>query len=70
MGNWIPGDPTLLAEMLRISASYSPAPPDGFISPVRWGVEDDVVERFEAAGIPRDRLAFEQDSFTFRSASS
>src|SRR5579862_1278431 len=46
MGNWIPGDPTLVAQVLRISGAYSPAPPEGFISPVTWGVEHDVLEGF------------------------
>jgi hypothetical protein len=30
MGNWIPNDPTLVAQILKISASYSPPPPEGF----------------------------------------
>src|ERR1700710_546883 len=48
MGNWIPGDPTLVAQLLKISGAYSPAPPEGFVSPVSWGVEHDVLERFAA----------------------
>src|SRR5688572_6855852 len=51
MGNWIPGDPTLVAQVLRISAAYTPPPPEGFVSPVTWGMEDQVRERFGAAGI-------------------
>src|SRR6185503_4173733 len=51
MGNWIPGDSTLVAQILKISATYTPPPPAGFISPANWGVEDNVGERFEAAGI-------------------
>jgi ubiquinone/menaquinone biosynthesis C-methylase UbiE len=65
MGNWIPNDPTLVAQILKISASYSPPPPDGFISPVKWGVEDDVIERFEAAGIPNEQISCERDTYTF-----
>jgi SAM-dependent methyltransferase len=65
MGNWIPNDPTLVAQILKISASYSPPPPDGFISPVKWGVEDDVTQRFTAAGIPKEQISFERDTFTF-----
>ncbi|HEY2436303.1 MAG TPA: methyltransferase domain-containing protein [Solirubrobacteraceae bacterium] len=68
MGNWIPGDPTLVAQILRISASYSPPPPDGFVSPMTWGVEDDVVERFTAAGVPKERVSFSRDTYTFNSA--
>ena len=55
MGNWIPNDPTLVAQILKISASYSPPPPEGFVSPMTWGVEDDVIERFTAAGIPEEQ---------------
>src|SRR5262249_37414506 len=65
MGNWIPNDPTLVAQILRISASYSPPPPEGFISPMTWGVEDEVTERFTAAGVPKDGISFERDTYTF-----
>ena len=57
MGNWIPNDPTFVAQLLRISSAYSPPPPEGFVSPMTWGVEENVVERFVAAGVPgRKRL--------------
>jgi SAM-dependent methyltransferase len=65
MGNWIPGDPTLVAQLLKISASYSPPPPEGFVSPVTWGVEDNVVERFTAAGGAREDIACERATYTF-----
>ena len=65
MGNWIPNDPTLVAQILKISSAYTPPPPAGFISPMTWGVESNVIERFGAAGIPADRIAFVRDSFTF-----
>jgi SAM-dependent methyltransferase len=65
MGNWIPNDPTLVAQILRISASYSPPPPEGFVSPMTWGMEDEVIERFTAAGIPEERISFERDTYTF-----
>jgi len=65
MGNWIPKDPTLVAQILEISSSYVPAPPEGFISPMRWGVERDVAERFLAAGVPRENVSFDRDTFTF-----
>ena len=65
MGNWIPKDPTLVAQILKISASYSPPPPEGFVSPVTWGVEDEVVARFTAAGVPEDRVSFERSTYTF-----
>jgi ubiquinone/menaquinone biosynthesis C-methylase UbiE len=68
MGNWIPNDPTLVAQILRISASYSPPPPEGFVSPMTWGVEDEVVERFTAAGVPKEQISFERDTYTFNYA--
>ena len=40
MGNWIPNDPTLVAQILKISSAYSPPPPEGFVSPMTWGVEE------------------------------
>jgi SAM-dependent methyltransferase len=65
MGNWIPGDPTLVAQILRISSSYSPPSPDGFISPMTWGVEENVVDRFAAAGIPAAQINCEPDTYIF-----
>jgi hypothetical protein len=65
MGNWIPNDPTLVAQILRISSSYSPPPPEGFISPMTWGVESHVIERFGGAGIPKEKIAFAKDTYTF-----
>jgi SAM-dependent methyltransferase len=65
MGNWIPGDPTLVAQILKISTSYSPPPPEGFVSPMTWGMEDKVIERFTGAGIPTDRITCERDTFVF-----
>ena len=68
MGNWIPNDPTLVAQILKISSAYTPAPPEGFVSPMTWGVEAQVVERFAAAGISADRISFVRDTFVFRSS--
>ena len=65
MGNWIPGDPTLVAQILRISSSFSPPPPEGFVSPMTWGVEDNVIERFTAAGVPEEQISFQKDTYTF-----
>ena len=56
MGNWIPNDPTLVAQILKISSAYSPPPPEGFVSPMMWGVESNVRERFAGAGIPNERI--------------
>jgi SAM-dependent methyltransferase len=65
MGNWIPNDPTLVAQILKISAAYTPPPPAGFISPMTWGIESNVIERFAGAGIPRDNVSFVRDTYTF-----
>ncbi|MGE5408287.1 MAG: class I SAM-dependent methyltransferase [Syntrophothermus sp.] len=65
MGNWIPNDPTLVAQILKISSAYSPPPPEGFVSPMTWGVEDEVVARFTAAGVPAERISLERDTYTF-----
>lgn len=65
MGNWIPGDPTLVAQILKISSAYTPAPPEGFISPMLWGVEDQVIDRFKKAGVSGDKISFVKDKFTF-----
>jgi SAM-dependent methyltransferase len=65
MGNWIPNDPTLVAQILKISASYSPPPPEGFVSPMTWGVEEEVIGRFTAAGVPAERISFQRDTYTF-----
>ena len=65
MGNWIPGDPTLVAQILKISSSYSPPPPEGFISPMTWGVEENVIERFAQAGVPAARINFSRETYTF-----
>lgn len=66
MGNWIPGDPTLVAQILRISSSYTPPPPEGFVSPMLWGKEDVVKDRFMAAGISENNIVFERKDFVFQ----
>ncbi len=66
MGNWIPGDPTLVAQILKISAAHTPAPPEGFVSPMLWGIEEHVVERFSNAGIPKENITFVRDTFVFK----
>jgi ubiquinone/menaquinone biosynthesis C-methylase UbiE len=70
MGNWIPGDPTLVAQLLKISSAYTPPPPEGFISPMLWGVESHVIERFGKAGIPPENISCVEDTFTFNASYS
>jgi ubiquinone/menaquinone biosynthesis C-methylase UbiE len=69
MGNWIPGDPTLVAQILKVSSAYTPPPPEGFVSPMLWGVESHVIERFANAGISKESISFKRESFTFNFAS-
>src|ERR1700760_968594 len=59
MGNWIPNDPTLVAQILKISSAYTPPPPEGFVSPMTWGIESNVILRFGSAGVAEDRISFE-----------
>ena len=65
MGNWIPNDPTLVAQILKISSAYTPPPPEGFVSPMTWGIENNVTERFTGAGVPKEKISFARDTFTF-----
>lgn len=68
MGNWIPGDPTLVAQIPKTAAAYTPPPPEGFVSPMTWGVPANVIERFGAAGIAPDRITCTPDTYTFNFA--
>ena len=65
MGNWIPNDPTFVAQILKISSAYAPPPPEGFISPMTWGVEANVIERFIATGVPEANISFARDTYQF-----
>ncbi len=65
MGNWIPGDPTIVAQVLKISSAYTLPPPEGFLSPMLWGIEQEVVKRFESAGIPKENISFTKETFAF-----
>jgi len=66
MGNWIPGDPTLVAQILKVSAAYTPPPPKGFISPMLWGDEEQVRARFAVQGIFPENITFERATWYFR----
>ena len=69
MGNWIPNDPTsFVSQLLKISSSFTPPPPDGFVSPMTWGVESHIVERFGQAGVPKEKISMVKDTFYFISA--
>lgn len=70
MGNWIPGDPTLVAQILKISSAYTPPPPEGFVSPMLWGVEEHITERFTKAGVAKENISCVKDTFTFTASYS
>src|SRR5436853_2637286 len=65
MGNWIPNDTTFVSQLLNISSSFMPPPPDGFVSPMTWGVETHIIERFGQAGVPREKISMVKDTFHF-----
>ena len=68
MGNWIPNDPTsFVSQLLKISASFTPPPPEGFISPMLWGVDTHIIERFGQAGVPAEKISMVKDTFYFES---
>ena len=68
MGNWIPNDPTsFVSGVLKISSAFTPPPPEGFVSPMTWGVESHIVERFGQAGVPAEKISMEKDTFHFAS---
>jgi ubiquinone/menaquinone biosynthesis C-methylase UbiE len=65
MGNWIPNDPTFVSELLKISSAFAPPPPEGFVSPMTWGVESHIVERFGQAGVPKEKITMVKDTYYF-----
>jgi SAM-dependent methyltransferase len=66
MGNWIPNDPTsFVSQLLKISSSFMPPPPEGFVSPMTWGVDTHIIERFGQAGVPREKISMVKDTFYF-----
>jgi len=67
MGNWIPNNPTFVPQVLRISSAFTPPPPEGFISPMTWGVESHIIERFGEAGVPAEKISMVPDTYYFAS---
>jgi ubiquinone/menaquinone biosynthesis C-methylase UbiE len=68
MGNWIPDDPTFVSQLLKISSAYTPPPPEGFVSPMTWGVQNNIIERFEKAGVPKENIIMFRDTYYFTSS--
>ena len=67
MGNWIPNDPTFVSQLLKISSSFMPPPPEGFVSPMTWGVDTHIIDRFGQAGVPKEKVSMVKDTFYFKS---
>ena len=67
MGNWIPNDPTFVSQLLKISSAFTPPPPEGFVSPMTWGVETHITERFGQAGVPTEKISMVRDTYYFTS---
>lgn len=65
MGNWIPNDPTFVSQLLKVSSAFTPPPPEGFISPMTWGMEDHIVARFTQAGVPKENISMTKDTYYF-----
>src|SRR5262245_14285455 len=68
MGNWIPNDPTFVSQVLKISSAFTPPPPEGFVSPMTWGVESQILERFGQSGVPREKISMVKDTYYFTSS--
>ncbi len=68
MGNWIPNDPTsFVSQLLKIGSSFMPPPPEGFVSPMTWGVDTHIIERFGGAGVPKEKISMVKDTYYFLS---
>ena len=65
MGNWIPNDPTFVSQLLKISSAFTPPPPEGFVSPMTWGVESHILERFGQVGVPKENISMVKDTYYF-----
>jgi ubiquinone/menaquinone biosynthesis C-methylase UbiE len=67
MANWLPNDPTFVSQVLKISSAFTPPPPEGFVSPMTWGVESHILERFTQAGVPKEKISMIRDTYYFAS---
>lgn len=68
MGNWIPNDPTFVSQLLTISSAFMPPPPEGFVSPMTWGVDTHIIDRFGQAGVPKEKISVIKDTYHFLSS--
>ena len=71
MGNWIPNDATsFVSQLLKTSSAFTPPPPEGFVSPMTWGVDTHIIERFGQAGVPKEKISMVKDTYHFVSPDS
>jgi len=68
MANWIPNDPTFVSQLLKISSTYLPPPPEGSVSPMTWGVGKHIEERFGHAGVPKEKISLSEETYHFHSS--
>jgi len=68
MGNWIPNDASFVSQLLKISSAFLPPPPEGFVSPMTWGIQEHILERFGQAGIPEEKVSMVKDTYYFMSS--
>ena len=62
----LPNDPTsFVSQLLRISSSFTPMPPEDFVSPMTWGVDAHIIERFGQAGVPKEKISMVKDTYHF-----
>ena len=66
MGNWIPNDPSsFVSQLLKISASFSPPPPEGFVNPMTWGMKAYIMDYFAKAGVKTEKISLLKDTYSF-----
>lgn len=65
MGNWIPNDPTFVSQLLKMSSAFTPPPPEDFVSPMTWGMDTHIIERFGQAGVPKENISMTKDTYHF-----
>jgi ubiquinone/menaquinone biosynthesis C-methylase UbiE len=68
MANWIPNDPTFVSQVLKISSAFTPPPSEGSVSPMTWGEESHILERFAEAGVSKEKISMIRDTYYFASS--
>ena len=58
---------SFVSQLLKISSAFTPPPPDGFISPMTWGMDAHVIERFGRMGVAKEKISMVKDTYFFQS---